>query len=138
MKEQKFKQGDLVRVLFGHPVWGGTNSPIDLAPYTVGKLAVIEGSYWDLYGYMFPQTKKNRDSHIDDYSIMFVDTGDSCAWKHTSQLELVSRADVFTFFKIKIRTLVLTRIVYPYSIWKSKYKLCFKIILFERKYLRNE
>lgn len=137
MREQKFKQGDLVRVLFGHPIYGkghGWDNPGDMCPEQVGKLAIIEGSYWDLFSYMFPKTEQNRDSHIDDYSIIWVDTGYSEAWKHTNQLQLVLKASWRTSMRVKIIALVKTRIVYPYKRWRSRYKLCFKIrIIFSER-----
>ena len=71
---KKFKRGNVVRVIDGF--WDEKDS------YT-GRLAVIEGSYTDLYG-------GSRKLEDDDYSIIFKDNGNSSAWWKYNKLEFVS------------------------------------------------
>lgn len=82
--EQKYKKGTIVRVIFGHPVWTHTENGVqvqDIRSDTVGKLAVIEGSYFDQYG-------GNPEYGKDHYSVIYMN-GNSEAWKYDKQLEFV-------------------------------------------------
>lgn len=50
---QKYNQGDLVEVMLGHPVvmWeNDVHVQKDISPTLVGKIAVVKGSYKDIYG----------------------------------------------------------------------------------------
>lgn len=97
LTEPKFKRGNLVRVLVGHVVWGGGKGAQDILPENVGRLAIIEYVYWEAYGFMFPQTEECRLSHIDDYSIIFLDDGNSFAWKHTKELAFLEEGGEHLF-----------------------------------------
>jgi hypothetical protein len=80
--DQKFKRGNLVKILIGRQGWtsNGDGWEIqDSRPQDIGKLAVIEYSYAEKYG----------GSKTNDYSIIFMDNGRSMAWKHEHELELV-------------------------------------------------
>jgi len=82
INKQKFKRGNLVKLLKGHTIWSmntnGEHEEIEI-DNNAGRLAIIEGSYADLYW------GNNRK----DYSIIFLDTGGSLAWKHESELEFI-------------------------------------------------
>lgn len=77
--EQKFKRGNLVKVLVGHEVWSNKGGISDVRPEDVEREAIIEYSYNDKYG----------GGNINDYSIIWRDTGSSMAWKGANELELI-------------------------------------------------
>ena len=89
--EQKFKRGNLVKVLVGHQIWSNKEGGKDISPEDVGRTAIIEGSYADLYG------GNNRDS----YSIIWTDTGGSLAWKSNNELELINEGGEHLFAEAK-------------------------------------
>lgn len=93
--EPKFKRGNLVRVLVGHLVYGGPGGVTDISPQDVGSLAIIDYVYWDAYGFMYPE--ESRSSHLDDYSIIFLETGHSLAWKRTEELEFLEEGGEHLF-----------------------------------------
>ena len=80
--EQKFKRGNLVRVLVGHQI-----------PDDVGKTALIKYSYNDKYG----------GGNVDDYSIMWTDTGGTVAWKRTNELELIDEGGEHLFAECLVK-----------------------------------
>ena len=80
--EQKFKRGNLVKVLIGHQIWQNEDGNVkfkDISPESVGKTAIVEYSYHEKYGH----------GSVNDYSIMWTDTGYTVAWKTDRELELV-------------------------------------------------
>ena len=88
--EQKFKRGNLVRVLVGHQIWINEkceSKTIDISPDDVEKTALIEYSYNDKYG----------GGNVNKYSIMWTDTGTTVAWKSTNQLELIDEGGEHLF-----------------------------------------
>ena len=90
--EQKFKRGNLVKVLVGSIVWtlakNGVETIVqDIRPGDVGRKAVIEYSYADRFG----------GNNVDSYSVIFLDTGNSLAWKRTNELELVEEGGEHLF-----------------------------------------
>lgn len=85
--EQKFKRGNLVKVLVGHQIWNEKGEIIDISPDDVGKTALIEYSYNDKYG----------GGNVNDYSIMWTDTGSSVAWRRTNELELIDEGGEHLF-----------------------------------------
>lgn len=90
MNEQKFKRGNLVKVLVGHPIWN--NGVIeDMSPQDRGRLAIIDYSYAERYG----------GSDVDSYSIIWMDTGSSLAWKRTSELQFVDIGGEHLFAEAK-------------------------------------
>lgn len=97
--EQKFKRGNLVKVLVGHQIWrlekGGVQI-IDMSPGDVGRTALIEYSYNDKYG----------GGNVNDYSIMWTDTGETVAWKSANELELIDEGGEYLFAEClaKIKT----------------------------------
>lgn len=72
MKKQKFKRGDLVHIAK------------DLGPYMShfdnDCDAIILGSYRDQYG---------GEDNVDDWSVLFCDSGGECSWYHTNQLTFI-------------------------------------------------
>lgn len=88
--EQKFKRGNLVRVLVGQQVH--TNKGIeDISPEDVGREAIIEYSYAEEYG----------GDDINSYSIIFLDDGSSLAWKSTNELEFIDKGGSRLFKQAK-------------------------------------
>lgn len=87
MKEQKFKRGNLVRVITGFPVWDSSEGVVDMEPENVGMLAIINYSYAEKYG----------GSDTDSYSIIWLDNGSSLAWKNEGELELVDEGGEHLF-----------------------------------------
>jgi len=91
--EQKFKRGNLVKVLVGHQIWrlekGGVQI-IDISPGDVGRTALIEYSYNDKYG----------GGNVNDYSIMWTDTGETVAWKSANELELIDEGGEYLFAEL--------------------------------------
>jgi hypothetical protein len=88
--EQKFKRGNLVKVLVGHQIWSsekGETKTIDISPDDVGRTALIEYSYNDKYG----------GGNVNDYSIMWTDTGSTVAWKSTNELQLIEEGGEHLF-----------------------------------------
>lgn len=85
--EQKFKRGNLVKVLVGHQIWSSKEGTKDISPDDVGKTALIEYSYNDKYG----------GGNVNDYSIMWTDTGSTVAWKSTNELELIEEGGEHLF-----------------------------------------
>ncbi len=75
----EFKIGDLVKVLIGHLVWCSTKGVTDIAEHNIGKVAIIMGSYHDIYGH----------GSKDKYSIKYLDTGSTEAWKGVDELEML-------------------------------------------------
>jgi len=90
--EQKYKRGNKVKVLFGHPVWGNGKAVTDMCPDEVGKEAIIVGSYADQYG----------GDNISDYTIMFLETGNRVSWKDEKQLEFIDEGGEHLFEQAKI------------------------------------
>ena len=90
INKQKFKRGNLVKLLKGHTIWSmninGEHEEIEI-DNNAGRLAIIEGSYADLYW------GNNRK----DYSIVFLDNGGSLAWKHESELEFIEEGGAHLF-----------------------------------------
>lgn len=81
---QKFHRGNIVRLLHGsmiHQFSNGEDKEIDMSPEETGRLAVIEYSYSERFG--------SGKSEGGGYSIRFLDTGCSVAWKHDEELEFV-------------------------------------------------
>ena len=94
-KKQKFQRGNLVEVLFGHAMWSVENGKTtleDVAPEEVGKKAIIKGSYRDLYG---------GEDNTDSYSVVFLDTGNTVAWKDDNQLKLIDKGGEHLFEEAK-------------------------------------
>jgi len=60
---------------------------IDISPDDVGKTALIEYSYNDKYG----------GGNVNDYSIMWTDTGSTVAWKSTNELQLIEEGGEHLF-----------------------------------------
>lgn len=89
--EQKFKRGNLVKVLIGHQIWSNTEGVIDISPEDIGRTAIIEGSYADLCG----------GNDRGNYSIIWTDTGDSMAWKSDNELELINEGGEHLFAEAK-------------------------------------
>lgn len=89
--KQKFKRGNLVKVLVGHQVWTKEQGVIDISQEDIGRTAIIEGSYADLFG------GNNRG----DYSIIWMDTGGSVAWKSNNELELINEGGEHLFAEAK-------------------------------------
>ena len=94
MNTQKYHRGNLVEVLFGHPVWsskGGKTTTEDMSPEEVGQKAIIQYSYADEYG----------GSNVKDYSIMFMETGSTVAWKTENQLKFIDKGGEHLFEEAK-------------------------------------
>ncbi len=70
--EQKFKRGDVVHI--------AKDLGPSMAHFENDREAIIMGSYRDQYGGL---------NKIDDYTVMFIDTGSSCSWYHTHQLTFI-------------------------------------------------
>lgn len=85
--EQKFKRGNLVKVLVGQQVWASTERLKDISSDYVGKTAVIEYSYAEKYG----------GDNTNSYSIMFTDTGSTLAWKNDNELEFIDEGGEHLF-----------------------------------------
>lgn len=82
---QKFKRGNLVKVLVGHQIWqtkNGETNTVDIAPENIGRNAIIEYSYSEKYG-------DGRQSDRNSYSIVWADNGSSEAWKDDNELEFI-------------------------------------------------
>lgn len=85
--EQKFKRGNLVKVIAGHQIWTSEEGFKDISSDDIGKTALIEYSYSEKYG----------GSNINDYSIMFTDTGSTLAWRNANQLEFINKGGEHLF-----------------------------------------
>lgn len=92
MKAQKFKSGNLVKVLVGHQIFSTKEGIIDICPEYVGRKAIIRYSYAEEYG----------GDNTDNYSIIWLDNGGSLAWKHESELELLDEGGEHLFEEAKI------------------------------------
>lgn len=95
MSKQKFKKGNLVKVLTGHKIHefrGGNHGSIDLRPEDIGREAIIDYSYAEKYG----------GTDIDNYSIVFRDTGASLSWKRTDELEFIDEGGEHLFEEARI------------------------------------
>lgn len=123
--EQKFKRGNLVKVLVGHQIWSNKEGVKDISPEDVGRTAIIEGSYADLYG----------GNRRDSYSIIWTDTGGSLAWKSNSELELINEGGEHLFTEAKANREALSKantdIKQIVENWVAKEgKLSYETILF--------
>lgn len=90
MEEQKFKRGNLVEILFGHAcISFGDEGQVttDMSPEQVGRLAIIEYSYAEKFG----------GEDTDSYSIIFVETGSSLAWKQTREMRFIDEGGEHLF-----------------------------------------
>lgn len=85
--EQKFKRGNLVKVLVGQQFWTSTEGFKDISSDYIGKTALIEYSYSEKYG----------GSNTNSYSIMFTETGSTLAWKNDNELELIDEGGEHLF-----------------------------------------
>jgi hypothetical protein len=85
--EQKFKRGNLVKVLLGQKIWTNTEGFKYISSDYVGKTALIEYSYSDKYG----------GGNTNSYSIMFTDTGSTLAWKNYNELEFIDEGGEHLF-----------------------------------------
>lgn len=92
---QKFKRGNLVKILVGHIIYRNKNGAFDLRPEDVGRLAIIDYSYAERYG----------GSDIDSYSIIWLDTGYSLAWKQTNELEFIDKGGDHLFLEAEANKL---------------------------------
>lgn len=90
-KKQKFQRGNLVEVLVGHKIWSSDKGAYDADPDQVGKKAIIQYSYAEKYG----------GGNTTDYSIMFLDTGGTVAWKDESELKLLEKGGEHLFEQAK-------------------------------------
>lgn len=98
---QKFKRGNLVKILVGHQIWECRKEEVktfDISPEDVGRTAIIKGAYNDLYG----------GGNTDDYSIIWMDTGNEEAWKHERELELVDEGGEHLFIVAETNKKVLS------------------------------
>jgi hypothetical protein len=91
---QKFKRGDVVKVLVGHEIYDSKKGVIDIAPEEIGRTAVILYSYAEAHG----------GSDVYNYSIRFCDTSVQVSWKHESELEKID-SNSYTLKKAEFRTL---------------------------------
>lgn len=91
MSGQKFKRGNLVKVLVGHQIFSTKEGAVDIRPEYVARKAIIRYSYAEEYG----------GDNIDDYSITWLDSGDSLAWKHERELELLDEGGEHLFEEAK-------------------------------------
>lgn len=97
--EQKFKRGNLVKVLVGHLIWQSKDGEvkwIDIAPNDVGRKAIIEYSYSEKYG-------DGKPAKNNSYSIVWADTGSSMAWKYDNELELLEDGGEHLFTEAKAK-----------------------------------
>lgn len=92
--EQKFKRGNLVKVLVGHQIWSNKEGVKDIAPENVGRKAIIEYSYAEKYG-------GGQSSKTNSYSIVWADTGSSESWKDDHELELIEEGGEYLFAEAK-------------------------------------
>lgn len=74
---QKYKQGDRVKVLFGHPMWSNNDGWIDIAPYLTEDVATVEYSYGEKSETDSRFSKDGSGYH--QYSLKFDKYG-SVAW----------------------------------------------------------
>lgn len=85
MKTQKFKRGDVVHI--------AKDLGPSMAHFENDRDAIIMGSYRDQYG---------GDNNIDDWTVMFCDTGGECSWYHTSQLTFLRHGGEVEIKKVKL------------------------------------
>lgn len=91
---QKFKRGNLVRVLAGHQIFSYSNGKgkvRDIASNEIGELAIIDYSYAEKYG----------GGNTKEYSVTFLENGNSTAWKHEDQLLFVDEGGEHLFEQAK-------------------------------------
>lgn len=91
--EQKFKRGNLVRILVGHEVWSNKKGVTDILPNDVGRKAIVEYSYAEKFG----------GNNVNDYSLMWQDNGSSFSWKSTNELELIDEGGEYLFDEVKAK-----------------------------------
>lgn len=84
---QKFKRGNLVEILVGHQIWSNKDGVTDISPNDIGKKAIIEYSYAEKFG----------GTDVDSYSIIWMDTGGSLAWKKTDEMRLLDEGGDYLF-----------------------------------------
>lgn len=104
MNEQKFKRGNLVKIkqkyrqedIIGFSTERGIfNEQNKVLTDESNRFAIIEGSYADLY-------PDYNDKNIDDYSIIFLDTGYSHAWFKENELEYIAYGSEKLFEQAKV------------------------------------
>jgi hypothetical protein len=100
--EQKFKRGNLVKVLQGQMIWSNTKGWEDLSPQNVGRLAIIRYSYAEKYS-----GKSSADKN--QYSIVWLDNGSSEAWKSDDQLELVEEGGEHLFAEAEAKRIEISK-----------------------------
>jgi len=91
--EQKFKRGNVVKILFGHKSWKSPTECVDVSPQDVGRLAIIVHSYNERYG----------GGDVTNYAIVWHDTGLSNAWKDEDQLEMYAEGGEHLITEAKAR-----------------------------------
>lgn len=85
--EQKFKRGNLVKILVGHLIWVSTpegGESRDISPKDIGRLGIIKSSYAEEHR---PDSTNEQD--YQKYSVVYQDTGSSIAWKNDNELEFI-------------------------------------------------
>ena len=95
---QKFKRGNLVKILVGHRIWtrheDGTITERDIRPDWVGKQVIIDYNYFEKYGGVFEDSQ-------DSYSIVFLENGSSSAWFNAIDLEFIEEGGEYLFKQAK-------------------------------------
>ena len=90
MKQQKFKRGNVCELLYGHIMYSfsdGKNEQTDMSPEDIGKKVIIEYSYAEEFG----------GDNTNSYSVIFMDTGSSVAWKDENQLKFIEEGGEHLF-----------------------------------------
>lgn len=82
---QKFKRGDVVHI--------AKDLGSSMAHFENDRDAIIMGSYRDQYG---------GENHVDDWTVMFCDTGVECSLYHTSQLTFLRHGGETEIEKVKL------------------------------------
>ena len=85
MKAQRFKRGDVVHIV--------KDLGPSMAHFENDRDAIIIGSYRDLYG---------GEDNINDWTVMFCDTGCEVSWYHTSQLTFLRHGGEAEIEKVKL------------------------------------
>ena len=98
-EKQKFKRGNLVEVLVGHQIWSNKTGVVDLSPDDVGRKAIINYSYHEKYGC----------GNVDSYSIIWLDTGNSLAWKSTNELRLIDEGGEHLFEEARLKKEIISK-----------------------------
>lgn len=94
MEEQKFKRGNVCELLYGHFLYSfsdGESIAQDLSPEDIGQKVIIEHSYAEEYG----------GDNTDSYSVIFMETGNSVAWKDEKQLKFIEEGGEHLFEEAK-------------------------------------